>query len=173
MLRKHAFDSTTGRQLLSLDVATPSALSGLELPAANFACLLAWDARDASADAVDAFVRPLLRAGASYFVCWGPDCERVHDIIDEMLADPDDDFGVPADACIMTSWHASETLRSALWFFLATCWPDDHYRDATRTALAVSVGSHAWAAEIAVALDHPEAFVTSGSDDDVDAAAEG
>ena len=39
----------------------------------------------------------MLRAGASYFVCWGSDCERVHDIIDEMVSYPDNDFGVPED----------------------------------------------------------------------------
>jgi hypothetical protein len=138
-------------------------LPRLDLPTGNFACLLAWDARGASAGAVSAFIEPVLRAGASYFVCWGPDCERVHDIIDEMLSDPDNDYGVPDDSCIMTTWHDSEPLRDALSFFLVNSWPDQHFQDSSRVALAISVGSLSWAAEIAEALDHPRQFVQRAS----------
>ena len=119
-------------------------------------------ARGAPADAVSTFVEPFLRAGASYFVCWGPDCERVHDIIDEMVSYPDNDFGVPKDSCIMTTRHDPEPLREALWFFLANSRPDEHYQDSTHVALAVSVGSPTWAAEIDEALDHPREFVRRG-----------
>jgi hypothetical protein len=159
MIREHAFDSVMERRLFSIDIPSAIELPRLNLPAGNFACFLAWDARGASADAVSAFVEPLLRAGVSYFVCWGPDCERVHDIIDEMVSYPDNDFGVPEDSCVMTSWHASEPLRDALWFFLVNSWPDEHYRDSTHVALAISVGSFEWAAEIMDALDHPREFV--------------
>jgi hypothetical protein len=159
MLREHAFDPVMERRLFSIDIASAAVPPRFELPARNFACLLAWDARGASADAVSAFVEPLLRAGASYFVCWGPDCERVHDIIDAMVSYPDNEFGVPEDSCIMTTWHASEPLREALWFLLVNSWPDEHYQDSTHAALAISVGSSAWAAEIAEALDHPREFV--------------
>jgi hypothetical protein len=165
MLREHAFDSLTERQLFSIDIASTIELPRLDLPAGNFACLLAWDARGASADAVSAFVEPLLRGGASHFVCWGPDCERVHDIIDEMVSYPGHDFGVPEESCIMTTWHASEPLGEAIWFFLVNSWPDEHYRDLTHSALAISVGSSVWAAEITEALDHPREFVQRGSKD--------
>lgn len=164
MLREHAFDSVMERRLFSLDVASAPTLPRLDLPAGYFACLLAWDARSASADAVTAFVEPLIRAGASYFVCWGPDCERVHDIIDAMVSYPDNDFGVPENSRIMTTWHDSEPLREALWFFLLNSLPDEHYQDSTHTALAISVGSSTWAAEIAKALDHPQEFIRRGSE---------
>ena len=77
---------------------------------------------------------------------------------------PDNDFGVPEDSCIMTSWHASEPLRDALWFFLVNSWPDEHYQDSTRAALAISIGSSAWAAEIAEALDDAREFIRRGSE---------
>ncbi|MEW6073379.1 MAG: hypothetical protein AB1726_12410 [Planctomycetota bacterium] len=193
MLREHVFDSVLRRRLLSLDIASPAELPGLDLPAGNFACFLAWDARgdseseqellangrqrrqamrqkaserlyhrfllSLSAEDVSALIEPLLRAGASYFVCWGPDCERVHDIIDETLSYSGNDFGVPDESCIMTTWHDSEPLREALRFFLANCWPEEHYEDSTTVALAISVGSSAWAMKIAEALDHPREFV--------------
>jgi len=159
MLREHAFDFVMERRLFSIKTESAVALPALDLPSGNFACLLAWDARAASAEAVAAFIEPLLRAGASYFVCWGEDCERVHDIIDEMVSHPENAFGVPEDSCIMTTWHSSEPLREALWFFLDNSLPDEHYRGSTHAALAISVGSAAWAAEIEEALDRPREFV--------------
>ena len=158
MLREHAFDSLTHRRLFSIDIASTGDLPRLNLPAGNFACLLAWDARGVSADTVSAFVEPLLRAGASYFVCWGPDCERVHDIIDEVVSHPDADFGVPEQSCIMTTWHDSESLQEALWFFLVSSCPDEHYQDSTHVALAIAIGSPAWGAELTKALDDPREF---------------
>jgi hypothetical protein len=89
------------RRLFSMGFASPADLPRcLDLPVGNFACLLAWDARGTTADEVSAFVEPLLRAGAFYFVCWGPDCKRVHDIIDEILSFSGNDFGVPEESCI-------------------------------------------------------------------------
>jgi hypothetical protein len=158
MIRKHAFDPVMSRQLFSIAIASAEALPRIELPAANFACLLAWDARGQSAAAVSSLVEPLLHAGASYFVCWGPDCERVHDIIDEIVSFPANDFDVPADSCIMTTWHVSESLGEALSYFLEASWPDEQYIAPTRAALAVSVGGPVWAEEIAIALDDPHEF---------------
>src|SRR5262245_30048455 len=158
MLREHSFDSVMGRRLFSIDAGSAVQLPRMDLPPGNFACLLAWDARDASANAVSDFIEPLLRAGGSYFVCWGPDCERVHDIIDDMVCLPDY-FGVPDESCIMTTWHSSEPLREALWFFLMNSFPDPYYQDSSHVGLAIPVGSSVWATEIAEALDDPRTFV--------------
>ena len=166
MLREHAFDPVMERRLFSAAIASPADLPrDLGLPPGNFACLLAWDAQGAPADAVSSLIEPLLRSGASYFVCWGSDCEQVHDIIDEVVSYPGNDFGVPANSCIMTTWHDSEPLRDALWFFLVNSWPDEYYQDSTHAALAISVASPAWAAEIAEALDHPRGFIRRGFED--------
>jgi hypothetical protein len=160
----HGIDELTERRLFSL--ALPSAgriPSDLDLQSRNFVCLLAWDARHVSADSVSAFVTPLLRGGASYLVCWGPGCERVHDVIDQMVSRPGNDFGVPNESCIMTTWHDSEPLDEAIWFFLVSAWPDDHYVESTRAALAISVGSPEWASAISSALEDVRGFVQRGS----------
>jgi hypothetical protein len=53
MVREHAFDRVTERRLFSVAIGSASDLpSQLGLPPGNFACLLAWDARGVSADAV-------------------------------------------------------------------------------------------------------------------------
>lgn len=182
MLRKHAFDETTKRRLFSLalpplgSTLDPSLgpllgpslgpLLGPSLGSRHFACLLAWDARGASAEAVSSLATPLLRAGASYVACWGPDCERVHDIVDECLSDPTAGLELPPEGDVMTSWHADDPLREAIWFFLRCSAPYDSLAASTRAGLAVSVGSPAWATEIAAALDDPAGFVSRVPDDE-------
>ena len=164
--REHGYDSVTERLLLSLDIPSVTAISKFTMPSGHFVCLLACDARNTTVIEISAFVATLLHAGASYFVCWGPDCERVHDIIDEMLACSGSLYGVPEDSVIMTTWHASEPLSEALFYFLVCSWPDEHYQDSTRTALAISVGSASWAAEIVEALDRPIEYVRRLCDED-------
>ena len=166
-LREHAFDPVTKRRLFSIAVSSPTELPPrLDLPPGRFVCLLAWDARGASAEEVSAVIDPLIRAGASCFVCWGPDCERVHDIIDEMISAPDNDYGVPEGACIMTTWHDSEPLCDAIRFVLRCAFPNDFFHDSTDAALAISVASSAWTAEIAEAFDRPGDFVRRESEDE-------
>ena len=64
----------------------------------------------------------------------------------------------------MTTWHDSEPLLSeALCFFLVSSIPEEHYLDQPARGMAVSVGSSAWAAEIAEALDDPQQFMRRGT----------
>ncbi len=164
----HGFDDVTGRELFSLKLASSAELPNrIELPSSHFACLLAWDASRASTDSVADIAERLLRSGASYLVCWGPDSERVEGIVDEITAYPDNPFGVPDDSCIMTTSHGTESLEEALLFFLSNAWPDDHYVESTRAALAISIGSLKWAQEISAALADVRRFVGSVSTDGV------
>lgn len=167
MLREFGYDTVTARRLFALRLTSPSEFPAhLGLPLGNFVCLLAWDARGVPVDVISTLVERLLHAGASYFVCWGPDCERVHDIIDEIDSDPNNGLRAPEGSVIMTSWHSSKPLSEAVWFFLRCAVPDDPYVDSTRSAVAVSIGSEAWAAEIAAALENPDAFVNRVCDID-------
>ncbi|MFP5380177.1 MAG: hypothetical protein ACLGHP_10610, partial [Vicinamibacteria bacterium] len=118
MIRQHAFDDATGRRLFSLEVESADALPPLALPSRHFVCLIAWDARGVPFHEVSSLVLPLLRAGASYVVCWGPDCQRVHDIVDQVAHSFRSDFDAPEDSCVNMTWQASKPLREALWMFL-------------------------------------------------------
>ena len=159
-LIEHAFDSVMGRRLYSLALESPEEFSReIPLPPPHFACLLAWNAGGCSVASISSVVEFLLRAGASYFVCWGQDCERVHDVIDEIVSDSPAEFDVPEDSCIMTTWHTSAPLPEALWFLLSCSWPDDHYSPSTEGALAVSIRSPQWAKVIARALERPREFL--------------
>lgn len=168
MLREFGYDTVTDRRLFALHLAFPNEFPAqVRLPPGNFVCLLAWDARGVSVEVISTLVERLLIAGACYFVCWGPDCERVHDIVDEIDADPGSALGAPDGSVIMTTWHSSEPLCEALWFFLRSAVPDDHYSASTRCAVAVSIGSEAWGAELSAALANPDDFVSKmcGIDD--------
>jgi hypothetical protein len=91
-------------------------------------------------------------------VCaWGPDCERVHDIVDEER----DARNPNGPGVVMTTWHEDESLTEALWFVLAATTPDDVHVDAGGATVGVSIGSSAWADEMRDAFARPSAFVAA------------
>ena len=142
------------RSLFVLDAASPVGIpTALAMPGPYFVCLLAWDARGVSAVDVGAVAERLLRAGCAYAVCWGPDCERVHDIFDEVELElrPDGPWA-------MTTWHTDEPLAEAIWFALFSAWPDEAFADGCRSVIGVSVGSPGWAAEVRAAFMAPGEF---------------
>ena len=125
-------------------IATHSASLGVpdvirEVVKGKFICFCALDARPFDDETIAQFCSILLRLGCAYFSVWGPDCERVHDIMDRQAvgAKPSaTDLG-----CVMTTWHSSELLEDAAWFFLRCAVPDEDYApDGCRTALAIAIG---------------------------------
>ena len=141
-------DRTTDRQiwLLGLD-ALPAALDWSDLHQQKFVCLCVMDASLVSNDALGAFCSQLVDRGCAYFCVWGPDCERVHDIMDARVVGdnpPETDIG-----CLMTTWHARESLAEAIDFFLTCTVPDEEYAPAgCPFGLAVVIGSPDWATEV-------------------------
>lgn len=147
-----------GRPLFALDLPSSAALPGvLELPSRHFLCFLAADFTRLSDGAIIKLANSLMAAGASYFVCWGPGCERAHDLIDDLtlLVSPE----AQEDSIIMTTWHADESLLDALFFLLCSAWPDRAYEDTSACIVAVSVGGGDVAAEIREALSDPETLI--------------
>lgn len=116
-------DSRREIYLLALDAPSelPGSLAGIE---PRFAALLVWDADQESVSTISAVTEFLFRAGCISLSTWGRDCERVHDIMDEVSEWLEIDEGPnrhlqnPEDAEV-TTWH-SESFRSAL-FYLACC----------------------------------------------------
>ena len=87
-----------------------------------------------------------------YFCSWGPDCERFHDIVDDVILE--DDLGqrrfVGSDesAFVQTTWHANDELDEALDFFARFAHPPGSFEPASDYWLAVTVGNPEWAASI-------------------------
>jgi hypothetical protein len=151
------YEPTTERQLYFLELDDPGDIAAVaDFPAPHFVCFIAWDARNASTNAVALFIKHLLGAGAAYVSSWGPDCQRVHDITDETRSS----LGARdrADSVVMTTWHENESLDHALWSFLFNTFPEDSFEQTTRSALAVIVGNPDWAALIREGLRDPSAL---------------
>jgi len=125
-LERFGNDNAMERDLFAIELDSPEMFpSSLSLGSPRFACLLAWDARDVEAKRIASLARKLLDSGAVYVCVWGPDCERVHDIVDEEdigLNPPDTD-----DRVVMTTWHAKEPLAEAIWFVLHNSSPHQGY----------------------------------------------
>jgi hypothetical protein len=148
------YSEESGRSLFVLDVTRPDevAVSPL-ITGTYFVCLLAWDARQVSASEIRAVAQRLLQAGCAYVCCWGPDCERVHDLFD------DSDLELRPDGpWCMSTWHVREPLSEAIWFALFSAWPDDAFIEGCQSVVGVSIGSSAWATELHAAFVDPLGF---------------
>jgi hypothetical protein len=137
-----------GRDLFVVEASGPDDVPPwLPLPCPYFVCLIAWDAAAVPDAEITALARRLLGAGCVYVVCWGPDCERVHDLFDRA------DLGLrPEGPYAMSTWHDRDSLPQALWFFHSCTFPDDAYADGCRAAVALTIESERWADEVKSAL---------------------
>ena len=135
----------TGREWIAISVPSVEAID-VVLPLAfqSFVLFLAWDARSVSVPVLQQICRKLLTAGARFVSVWGPDCSRVHDAFDIAALE----LGLNnADAVIMTSSHANESLTEAVWFAANAAFPDEVYAAAASALVLFVVGSAEWAAE--------------------------
>ena len=150
-------DRETERELYVLELATPDDLPRSFNTAGKYSTvLIVWDAADVGTDSIFQFARHLIDAGAVYFCAWGPDCERVHDLIDEEWVG---DGSTPAtDPTLMTTWHDDDSLAEAIWFALYTALPGDAYFDECRSVIAICIGCPQWAAEVRSAFSDSKRF---------------
>ena len=112
---------------------------GIRAPSAQFIVLVAADTGDISAEDMALAAEGLLGTGARYICCWGPDCERFHDVCDECSYELGN-----IDAVVMTTSHPQESLEEALWFATHSATPDDAYPDALASVAVVVVGNTEW-----------------------------
>lgn len=71
---------------------------------------------DTSEDWREHITEWLVESGCLYAVTWGRDCEKWHDSVDGANLKAFDYGDIPDDRFVMTTWHANEPLRGALWF---------------------------------------------------------
>lgn len=153
------------RELFVLDLEKPEDFPPqFALSSPRFACLVAWDAREVDVARVAQLARKLLDTGAVFISAWGPDCERVHDIVDQEARKPAPSSDVPSsdapspNKVIMTTWHAGPPLAEAIWDVLFCSIPDEAYAEGCGCTLAVTIGSPAWAADVRAAFTDPIGF---------------
>lgn len=129
-------DEVSGRDLFVVDAGSlDDAIWPLPSASKYFVCLLAWDATSASDAEIATLAQRLLASGCVYILCWGSDCERVHDIFDaeEARQRPDGPFAI-------SIWHTDQMLADVLWDSLFTAFPDDAYRESVDPQSALRYG---------------------------------
>ncbi|MDA7859047.1 hypothetical protein N9B05_04430 [Mariniblastus sp.] len=116
-------------------------------PCNHFVALLICDATTIGTQEITDFARSLIASGCSYFCCWGPDCERVHDIFDEEFVND----GTNTET-IMTTWHASETLEEFATFALLNTEPTQSFRATTNSTVAIVIDDYISVSRMRAAL---------------------
>ena len=138
-----AHDAVTGRDLYVLELPSADAVH-LSVPVTRFGCFLVMDATGVGDAAIRTFARGLLAAGAAYFATWGPDCQRVHDLIDAER--PTDEPG--EHDVVMTTWHERLDLDKAIWESVFVDMPAGRYAEGCDAVVAVVVDNPAAASQI-------------------------
>ncbi|MGH9588503.1 MAG: DUF7684 family protein, partial [Acidobacteriaceae bacterium] len=100
---------------------------------------LAIDATTIPDETIRSAAKFLVERGLAYFCAWGPDCERVHDLLDQERMREE-----PEGRCVITTWHAKESLSQALSFFSNCVEPDDGFIANCKDWVALSVSNKAW-----------------------------
>jgi low affinity Fe/Cu permease len=119
------------------------------LPAGRFRLFVAADISDVSVHAISEFASAALSQGMVYFSAWGRDCERLHDIIDEVIVEDEIGehrfVGPTANDVVMTTWHEDETLEEALDFFTTSAIPTNGFAVNSSFRLVICIGNPDWA----------------------------
>ena len=102
-------------------------LSGLR----PFVACCALDADEEDVGTLEAFASRLMAAGCYYVCAWGPGCEGVHDIVDEVWVHENPESAkLPASAWVenfvLTTQHDDETLDEALWEAIFNAFSAEH-----------------------------------------------
>lgn len=138
----------TGRQLFLLAVPGLDDLPGnLKLPSLHFVLMIAMDAGHISAQALLNLAKWALCHGAVYICAWGPDCERLHDLIDRVIMESNSNE--TDETVIMTTWHDKESLDEALWFTLNTTCPATAYESTCGSTVVLCIGNDGWQSHLA------------------------
>lgn len=113
---------------------------------ANFGLFLALDARGLSDEGIRQAARRLVSKGLVYLCVWGPDCERVHDLFDDVEAEkePTSSPKIGIDDVIMTTWHSDESLSEALWFFMHCAFPAQDFEATCKDWIMAPIENADW-----------------------------
>lgn len=112
----------------------------------HFVLFLAIDGREVYTETICSVSEKLLDQGMVYACVWGPDCERIHDTIDEVRIQQNPNETNKNVA--ITTWHDEDSLSDAVWFFLNCAWPAEDYVHSCSDWVAAVIENPAWEAEV-------------------------
>jgi len=100
--------------------------------------LLACDGSTLSDSAIRRALQPLFDQGLRYLCTWGPDCERIHDLADQLT------LNQLGDDLVMTTWHEGESLKEAVWYLVNCAEPANNLLGDKCDQVAVIVANESW-----------------------------
>jgi hypothetical protein len=125
-------------------MSSVAALSELSIPTARAAILIAANFVNSSTEEINTTANILFSKGLIYVCTWGPECERAHDIFDEVYVCEELDRH---RELFMSTWHTRETLNEALEFFRDHVLPANlNFEDLCY--VVVTVASPSWDEEV-------------------------
>jgi hypothetical protein len=136
-MNRHGNHPLNERPLYSEFITDFADLAALRLPSAHTILLIVADSAAVHTDTVSDAADHLFASGLTCVCVWGLDCERVHDIFDEVYVG---DGSSEPDYTFMSTWHADQPLDEALWYFLYCAIPEESELPTT-SFVAVTVGS--------------------------------
>gem|GEM_PF-1096334 len=125
----------------------------------GFAALLVWHADGLPAATISTVLEFLYRVGCVSLSAWGRDCERVHDIMDEIVVGleidegPNPFLGGPDDP-VMTTWH-TKSFREALFYLVCCTHPRGSYESFAQSVVITIGAEEATLAHVRTALEDP------------------
>jgi hypothetical protein len=163
-VKQHGIHPTHKRPVYSEFVSSIEAMEPVSFPSAYTVLLIVGDARDIPVDRIARVAERFLSSGLIYVCVWGPDCERVHDIFDEVHVG---DGTTEPGFTLMSTWHSDESLEEAIRFFLQWAFTLDRKIEMT-SYLAITVGNSEWASTVESALSDIPAFLSHMRDDELE-----
>jgi hypothetical protein len=152
---RHGVDPITQTPLFIAEFPSFSVLKKPELPAKPLKLFIAGDADKLSTEDIGRIAEAFLQQGVRYVCTWGTDCERVHDIFDEMYVGEGNE---PYKFDLMTTWHANDSFGEALWFFLNAAHVEDEIEGTA--AFAVQIGNPPNSAPLSETIQRIEEFLS-------------
>ena len=147
------------RRLHLLELETPEQID--EHPFAfdqHSAILLAWNETNLAIAPISHVSKVTLRQRAVSICCWGPDCELVHDVLDEIIAGDDPESSIYPQT-IITTWHPRESFDEVLWYFLSCAIPEEQFESSCRDSLVITIGASEGAVRVRNVFSAPTLFL--------------
>jgi len=164
-LERIGTETESGREFifLALDDVTDFP-QRIQLPSKYSTVLLVGDFANIHSESFKSMVHTLLGVGGVYFCCWGADCEKAHDWVDEEYLR--EGFDDRSGSVVMTTWHAEESFREFMWFGLYTAVPHEEFLEDWNTVLAVCIGESELAKEVRSVFCNTERFYNEFLDEE-------
>jgi hypothetical protein len=143
----------TKSPLFISELASFEELERAELTAKPLTLFIAGDSRALSVNEIGRIAEKFLDQGLRYLCAWGPDCQRLHDIFDEVVVG---DGTEPYDFEIMTTRHEDDSFDEALWFFMNSANVDEEVPGAV--SFAIRIGNPPKSVPLAEAIPRIEEF---------------